>query len=360
MYRLPTLFFLILTATPNIYIARNETVCYSFGSTIPVNILSLFKSFRAVGIGEFHYNQELWDMVERLIDEPEFPHAVRNITFEGGNSLYQGLIDRYILLGQGTDASIKQIWRNNTQINTTFDAPVYLRMLKHIRELNRKLPLENRVRILLLDPPIDWGNIKSEDQYLKFLMQREPQMIKVIEDEVYKKGQNVLFIAGSSHIFKNEPNAKFKTALSVLETNHPQTTYAIGVYNGSGIAPVELKKYELQILKRGKPAFIKLKNSEFSNWPSGIDIMVSSPDDHQKQLTLGEVYDALLFFGKREELTISDPALGVCTDKPEDIEWRKVIMSRQQLTNLPPFLRVEKDKICRPLPKFYFQQEEYK
>lgn len=307
------------------------------------SVLKLFEHHQIVAIGELHCNNEIWEFINKLIELQGFASKINTIIFEGGNSMYQQLMDDYILGDDIDETEIKIIWRNNTQINTTFDAPIYLNFLRHVRKVNFSLPKEQKIRVILLDPPIDWNLIRTEQDYLPYLMERESHMYQTVINEVYSKNKTCLFIAGSGHVFKSKDESKSKplNALSTLGKKFPGSTFSIKLHDGDGLSVSLLDSTEQLFEQFNKPAFIE--SSELNRI-------------HPEFKKTSENFDALIYLGKRGNLTSSSPSLGVCTGNAEDENWKNLIILRQSLVNSPPFIRTDIEQICTPLPKQYFDQ----
>gem|GEM_PF-3292171 len=310
-------------------------------------ILEKFSHYRLVALAELHDNQEIWDFVEQLIDHPSFSKKVNTVTFEGGNSLYQKLMDDFISGGDIPESEIKTVWRNNTQINTTFDAPVYLRFLKHIRKLNLSLPQADKIRVILLDPPINWEKVTGKDNYLPYLMQREKSMYNQINSEVYLKNKTCLFIAGSLHVQRTKNASASKTAncLTLLEQKHKGSTFTITMHSGMLFSHQELSLIESLFEKWQKPSLQKITSNRDINY-----LVLKSAAN----------FDALLYLGNTMDLTTSSPSEGICTNLKEDIQWKQTIVQRQELVNVPPFLKTDEAALCTPLEHYYFKQEKFK
>src|SRR6476646_8064394 len=108
-------------------------------------LLSAFDKADVVALGEDHWRNVDSELRIRLIRHPGFPQKARFIIVESGNSLYQPILDRYI---QGEDVSrteLQQVWQNTTQI-AVWDSPLYADFLAAVRDVNRNLPRDRRLR----------------------------------------------------------------------------------------------------------------------------------------------------------------------------------------------------------------------
>src|SRR4029077_16240601 len=114
-------------------------------------ILAAFDKYEVVGMDAAHGNKDLDDLILHVIRDPAFPSKVNDIVVECGNSLYQGILDRYIA---GEDVSLRevqQVWRNTTQLMCSLSG-FYERLFPLVRQVNQRLPVRKRIRVLAADP----------------------------------------------------------------------------------------------------------------------------------------------------------------------------------------------------------------
>ncbi|HEY0740306.1 MAG TPA: hypothetical protein VGD40_02555 [Chryseosolibacter sp.] len=322
------------------------------------SIINAFGTYQVAGLAEIHYNVETWKLIQQIIKDNQEAQAFRVFAFEGGNSLYQATMDDYVNGGDVSVQELKKVWRNNTLINTTYDAPVYLEFINSIRQANEKLAPGKKFRIILLDPPIDWATVTSDIQFKSFQAQRVNSMIEIIEKEVYAKNEKVLFIAGSNHTSRSLPTAPVPSALSSLEERHPGTTLSIGVYNGFGVDDNELSEIEANFQGWPLNSIVLLEGSAVGEIPAATNTRMKGSGgtlvDPFNGAPLKSVHDALVFVGNRNSLTVSDPATAICGSAADDIAWRNEIIRRQELVKRLPFLRYTFESLCTPLPAAYF------
>jgi hypothetical protein len=113
-----------------------------------------------------------------------------------------------------------------------------------VRAINRKLPPGKRLRVLAGDPPIDWDQVKSFQDLLKFAY-RSPTIASVMEKEVLSKHRKALMLFGTSHLMHGQE----RNAVSLYEKDYPNLTFVIG---------------DLGIFEMDLPA---LSSSPFATWP---------------------------------------------------------------------------------------------
>src|SRR5262249_4562311 len=157
------------------------------------------------------------------------------LTWEMGNARYQPLVDRYILDGAEVPPSeLCRCWRENTQANLLGDTPRLVDLLKTIRDANRAAGAGRRLRVLLIDPPVDWTFIRECGCVRRSLFDRDPRCARVVEEEVYPKEKKALLFSGRARLVppkrgpagakQDRADSPAGTALARIESAHPGTT----------------------------------------------------------------------------------------------------------------------------------------
>jgi len=309
-------------------------------------ILNLFDTYQVVGLSDLHGCAELLALMEQLILTPDFARKVNDLTWEPGNVRFQNLMDDFILRGRDVPLrELRRCWRENTQSHTYSDTPALFHLLQTIRRVNLKLPETGRVRVLLIDPPIDWSKIQSRQDFQA--IDRESHMAEVLERAVYAQGRKALFFAGGAHLGRGG------SPLQSLERSHPNTTYTIGIHEGFGERTDEL---EPRLKSWPKPGLIHLRDTwlgELNEPPSG-DVFIG-PDGQRvapsKLRTIQEDWDALLFLGNRRDLTRVDPPGPDVLDGP----WLEELNRRKGARGGPP---LDLNPPPKPHSRQFFSDEE--
>jgi len=284
-------------------------------------------------------------------------------------------MDDYVVEGKEVPYSeLCRCWRENTQAHTYGDTPALYRLLQTIRITNQKQPPQHRLRVLLIDPPIDWSKISTRQDLQPQDLNRESHMAAILEREVYAKGRKALFFAGGAHLgkepvsggpgkqaprpitlpFPGPPGTKtlspnrletlkrdasrakgqavgaLMSPLATLEQRHPGTTLNILLHEGFRERNREL---EARMENWPKPGLAHIRGTWYGHErpaPSG-DIMIG-PDGKRvvasSNATIQDRWDAVLFLGKRHELTRADRADNAVFGKAflAELERRRRIM----------------------------------
>src|ERR1035438_3495037 len=157
-------------------------------------ILAAFDKYEVVGIPEGHGMKDIDDFILSLIREPAFSGKVNDIAVECGNSLYQPILDRYVAGDDVPFTEVRKVWRNTTQPMCGMSG-FFEQFFPLVRAINQKMPPGKRLRVLAGDPPIDWDQVKTFQDYLKFT-DRDVSVASVMEKEVLSKHRKI----GRAHV----------------------------------------------------------------------------------------------------------------------------------------------------------------
>ena len=160
-------------------------------------ILSAFDQYEVVGITAAHGMKEVDDFILSLVRTPALLEKINDIAVECGNSLYQPVFDRYIA-GEQVPFGKSAGWRNTT-MTMRGTSGFYEQLLPLVRAVNQKLPPGKRIRVLAGDPAIDWDQVKTTEDFFKF-MNRDTSAAAVMEREVLSKHRKALMLYGTFHL----------------------------------------------------------------------------------------------------------------------------------------------------------------
>jgi hypothetical protein len=293
-------------------------------------ILDAFDTYPVVALGEgSHMNWQSATFRLRLIRDPRFPQKVRNILVEFGTGRYQEVMDRYIAGRHVPLEKLRLCWRETTQ-PVLWDAPVYPEFFRAVRELNQSLPQENRLRVLLADPPIDWSKIRTREELEKWYYDhmitrpwgksnvRDGHAYDVLVREVLSKGEKALLICGDAHFAK--PDIKlgkgfFGDYLSgnlMVQLQHSHPGAALSIMTHTGMKKIEESYPAMQQWPR--PSAAILQGTRLGAIPHG-------------PLKLEDFFDAILWLGPIN--TISYCA--IMDDTVEDEAYYEEALRRDKL-----------------------------
>lgn len=187
---------------------------------------SVFKAFKnnsVVALGDPHGLAAQMDFYAAVVRDPRFARDVRNLVVEFGASSQQQVIDRYVAGETVPYVELRKVW-NDTVGWTPPPALVgFAKFFAAVRDTNKSLPANRRIKIWLGEPPLDWTAPSRED--IRAAMRaRDTYPAALIGDKILAKGEKALVIYGAFH-FANGPMLKGQ-----LDATHPGSLFVILPY----------------------------------------------------------------------------------------------------------------------------------
>jgi hypothetical protein len=275
-------------------------------------IVAAFKQHPIVIIGEAHWLRQASDFYVRLIRDPEFQETVQDIVIEFASQNNQPLLDRYIAGENVPIEDVRHIWRDTTKV-ASWESPIYADWLAAIRDVDKRLPVPRRLRVLAGDTAIDWSRIKTHSDWAA-LGDNNISISNVVISQVLEKKHHALVVLGSNHVTKSGDRAGNDNTTTRVESRFPGSTYVVMLlYVGALDHSLE---DQLGLPPRNAPALYEL---------AGIP---QAKTRDQRGTVLLERADALLYLGPREGYALTLPASGSLEpaylkeiDRRSMIEW---------------------------------------
>lgn len=297
-------------------------------------ILAAFDKYEVVGMPEAHGMKDMDDFIFSLIRDPEFPKKVQDIAVECGNSLYQPLLDRYMVGEDVPFSEIRKVWRNTTQPACGMSG-FSEQFFPLVRAINLSLPPERRLRVLACDPPIDWDQVKSFQEGFKFFAHRDENIASVMEKEVLSRHRKALMLFGTFHLM-HTPGAQ--NAVSIYEKNYPNLTFVIsdfGVVHTPPISSQAFAAWPIPSLALAKGTWLgALDLGHFYEPMTTIhegDCVVHKEFPKHLQKPMSDLVDAFLYLSPLDlQLKEQIPA-----DIALDVDYRMELQRRDSLPEFP-------------------------
>jgi outer membrane protein OmpA-like peptidoglycan-associated protein len=197
-------------------------------------IARAFQTHPLVALSELHGNPESQALFTSIVRDPDFQRAAPDIVVEFGNARFQDTVDRYLAGGDVPRDELSRVWRDTTQISGIFNLPMYEEMLRAVRDVNRTLTPERRLRVWLGDPPIDWSRITSPaDEDMNDW--RDAFFARVVQDRILSHKRKALLFIGGAHLSRTViwPNS----LIHLLDARHPGETHVVSVLDIGGVTP---------------------------------------------------------------------------------------------------------------------------
>jgi hypothetical protein len=288
-----------------------------------------------VALGERHRSRQIHRFIRELLAHPAFPDRVDDIVVEFGSAHYQDVADRYVMGEQVPRAELEQLWRGTGQW-LVWDSPLYEQFYAAVRARNAGLPENDRIRVLLGDPPIHWPSVRTAEDYRRFA-ERDAHFAEVVEREVLARGRRALLIMGSTHFQRRGPtdagvssarpgvgeilDRRVRDALFVIQPLSPSPERAAQL--GFGPAPsfrrVRGSSLERESFARLVPRGVRVRRvvGADTSWVP-LDGLTWPP--------IADVVDALIYLGPDSTTVDPDPEIYRDTAYQAELRRRAVIL----------------------------------
>ncbi|MCE7991055.1 MAG: hypothetical protein HEP71_03710 [Roseivirga sp.] len=312
---------LFMFLLPILATAQNED-----NDAVPIEAIegltSLFDSTPLVALGETHEHAQLYDFLTELVQTEGFYTRVDDILIESGSALYQETLDRFISGQAVSKEELQKLWLNTTQSPVDpWGNEVYFNFLTTIRELNARIDSMHHIRVIAADPPIQWENVHSQEDYRAARGSRNTFYAQKAMEEVLKKNRKALMISGGAHFGYHNPRNTLVNQR--IEKEYPNSVTVVLAASGLGRAN---KDHEERLADWHRPTLTPLADNWIGELPgprrmaraastpaSTSSASSTAPNTAPQNRTAGpparkkkEYSDYLLYFGRPDEIAYGD------------------------------------------------------
>ena len=302
-------------------------------AAVPVDpidgIVDALRTHDVVTMTDPHGNVQVQAFLLALLRDPRFPESASDIVIETASARYQDVLDRFVR-GDDVEASVlRRAWEDHTVPNSLGLHAEEL--IRAVREINARLSLDRRLRVIAGDPPIDWENITSARDHRRWTELRDSYPADLIRRQILDRGRKALVIYGQGHLQRRQIVANYdlstwqaQTVVSLLERDHDARIFNVWTLLDKTVElPEGLTSWRVPSLAilRGT----QLGARDFGLYSRGLGDgsrfaisvagqLVPVPREEWKTMRMEEQFDALLYLGPPSSMTrISVPA-ALCAD----------------------------------------------
>ena len=238
-------------------------------------------------LGETHGSVADALLREALVAHPDFPDLADVVLVEFVNPIHSEVVDRFVVEDLDVPRTrLRNLWRDAGDGGAWNElrAEAFLRA---VRERNRALPPERRVRIVGAALPIDWSTVRTDDDLPS--TDRGEWTDRLVRDEILEPGLRGLAIFGAGHCERRgmgfparmEPHERSKI-ISIFAVDGPRgRAEAARRFGASGI-----------------PRLLRIRGRPAAESDAGALVF----EGHRRAgARLGEVVDALVDWGPFDE-----------------------------------------------------------
>jgi len=313
-------------------------------------VLDAFESHELVALDEGdHGNDRGHAFRLALLRDPRFAAIVDDIVVEFGSARYQAVMDRFVQGEAVEPESLRRVWQDTTQPHDIWDGPIYEEFYRAVRDVNASLPPDDRLRVLLGDPPIEWESVDSRADHATWFAQRDSFPATLIEQEVLAKGRRALLIYGSGHLVRHVIGINYSESdepyalplVKLLERSAPRpSVFTVWTNTFTELDAIQASVTEWTVPSLTLVSGTVLGAADFSDYypfqtergeiRGGEYVPIS--EDEWRPLPMEQQFDAVLYLGSPTTLNQSRVTPALCADS----DYREMRRDRMRRTEMPP------------------------
>jgi len=193
-----------------------------------------------------------------------------------------------------------------------------------VRDINRSLPRDRQLRILLGDPPINWSEVRNADDFRAWVLRRDSHPAELIQREVLAKGRRALVVYGDGH-FQARSERPGRSLVGILETSGTKVFNVTSTFT-------DLSTFQPDVAKWILPGLAHLSGTrigsapyeQFFGPPPPVDFFKAHPriEDH---------FDAVLVLGTPSSIQLAPLTYPHCAEP----DYMRMRLLRMKLAGMP-------------------------
>ena len=268
-------------------------------------LISVYDQYDIVALGEHHDRRSDSDLRIALVRHRDFAKKVRTVVVEWGSTSEQTTLDRYIRGENVPKAQYEQVWKKLSPGNIgdlVSENSIYTDFFAAVREVNLKLPAAARIRVFGGDPGPGGDRGRAA--------------VSILTAQALQKRGKGLVIYGAGHFWRAAPKDMGVGIVRRLEMNYPGRTFAVIPVGGFSdvrpqhdVAKPDYQKFDRALKTQVRPVMVPVQRLPFRDFKAeeflGGDVVrcTRGPGGcvsifKGSTLTLGQMADALVYFGK--------------------------------------------------------------
>jgi hypothetical protein len=334
-------------------------------------ILEAFDAHPLVGVNGNLELAQAADFYAALIRDPRFARQIGNVVVEFGGAAHQDIIDRYVAGEAVPYADLRKVWSGLYNGGSPAITNLgFMNFYAEVRATNLALPPDQRIRVWLGEPPIDWSQVRTRAD-LAAVEGRDAHAAGVIERNILALNRKALVIYGGAHFdrasaeetaaaaaWRNaDPRAPMPSPnlRELIEARHPGVFFTVRPYDGFAekacseafeaslaawpapalVSPVRGSTLEAALRRRGCSSGARMGGAPPGVPAAVVNLRMARTEDR----ALGLTSDAILYLGHAASLMRSPTSPDVYLD----LDYRRELSRRNEIiTGRPlPAVRVQ-------------------
>lgn len=268
-------------------------------------MLDKLANYKLVIYGEVHKRKASWDLLKSILKDPAFSKKTGTIFLEIGRD-NQDKMDSFFSNRKMDKEILLSVFRN-IQMQGWDDRGMY-EFIIDLWKLNKKLPINNKVKVVLVDVSRPWSSLKTKEEFSNFIKNipdRNQQMADIIEKKINSQTdkRSSLFVVGFGHAFKSKiiigENSYISAGAYLKEHFSDKEVFITcphsGIFGKTGKMKARTNNgiFDYSFAKiDNKPVAFNLSNSPFGK--KHFDLMIELPSESAGNFE--DYFDGYIFF----------------------------------------------------------------
>jgi hypothetical protein len=160
-----------------------------------------FEDHQFLFVGSTHGDAKIEEFLACLVTRPAFQRRATDIVTEWASSGQQQLLDRYVLkLEPAPAGKLDTIFLDNDSPSLWISLPPIRQTIETLREVNRTLPPQKRIRLVGGNEGIDWAKITTPEDFAPYPYKTNLMPHLILEQLAKTPGNRTLVVYGEAHI----------------------------------------------------------------------------------------------------------------------------------------------------------------
>ena len=291
-------------------------------------IVDAFRTHDVVTLTDPHGNVQVQAFLLSLIRDSRFPSAANDIVIEPASARYQDAIDRFVRGDDVERSVLRKAWEEHTVANSLGVQAEEL--IRAVRAVNASLADNRKLRVIAGDPPIDWDNVITPKDGMRWIELRDTYPADLIRRQVLDRGRRALVIYGQGHLQRRQIVSNYdmsawqaQTVVSLLERDAAARLFNVWTLIDRNLEPPQdVKSWRVPSLAllRGTT----LGALDFGLYSRGLGDgtrfavkggqLMPVPREEWKMMRMEDQFDALLYLGPTESMTTAAVPQALCAD----------------------------------------------
>lgn len=290
-------------------------------------LIDALRTHDIVTITDPHGNEQVQALLLSLIRDARFSTVAQDIVLESASARYQDVLDRYVRGDELPERSIRRVWEEHT-VPTSLGVQAG-ELVRAVRAVNASLPLNQKIRVLAGDPPIDWESVTTRQDHRRWVELRDSYPADLIRRQVLDRGRRALVVYGQGHLQRAMIDVNYDTApwqaqtvVSLIARDPRVRLFNVFTWLRDGeMLQGVAAAWPIPALAHLRGTSVGAQDFGAFQQPLGGQRValrdgqpVPVPRDQWKLMTLEQQFDALLYLGPPSVFTTAPVPPALCQD----------------------------------------------